>query len=133
MRRDERPAIPAPGGVHDTDALRSEVASLLAGIESRASIGTALGLLAQRFGITTDSAWLVLRTASMHANVKLREVAQVVVRAHDGDSPDESPDHPDDTVNRIAAAVPGAVARERARGRLTAVAPRVPPSPGHCT
>jgi hypothetical protein len=63
--------------VHDQDATIIE--QLRAGLESRTVIGQAQGILMERERITPEAAFAILRTASQHTNVKLREIAARVV------------------------------------------------------
>jgi len=49
-------------------------------------IGQAQGILIERERITADQAFAVLRQASQHLNIKLREVAQNLVDT--GETPD---------------------------------------------
>ena len=70
---------------HDeVTALRRQVAELHQGLESRTQIGTAVGILAGRLGIGSDRAWDVMRRVSTTMNVKVREVARVIVASHNG-------------------------------------------------
>jgi hypothetical protein len=55
------------------------VENLRGALASREVIGRAEGILIERERITTDQAFAVLRRASQHLNIKLREVAQYVV------------------------------------------------------
>jgi AmiR/NasT family two-component response regulator len=52
-------------------------------------IGQAQGILIERERITGDQAFDVLRRASQHMNIKLREVAETLVET--GESPDTGP------------------------------------------
>jgi GAF domain-containing protein len=74
---------------HAANALGS--ARLVSGLEtammSRHQIGIAQGILVATYGLTVDQAFDVLRRYSSHRNVKLRHVAEQVVRA--GGIPDE--------------------------------------------
>jgi AmiR/NasT family two-component response regulator len=63
-----------------------ESAGMRAALESRDMIGQAKGILMERENVTADQAFDVLRRASQHLNVKLREVAQRVTET--GESPD---------------------------------------------
>lgn len=58
-------------------------------LNSREIIGQAEGILMERERITADQAFDILRRASQHLNVKLREVAQNLVDT--GESPDSGP------------------------------------------
>jgi hypothetical protein len=55
------------------------VKDLQGALASREVIGQAEGILIERERITADQAFSVLRRASQHLNIKLREVAQYVV------------------------------------------------------
>ena len=55
--------------------------SLLGGLDTRATIGQAVGLLMARERCTADQAFGLLRIASQRRNVKLRDVAAGVVAA----------------------------------------------------
>lgn len=59
---------------------------LEAALSTREVIGEALGILMERERISADQAFDVLRRASQHLNVKLREIAQNLVDT--GESPD---------------------------------------------
>jgi hypothetical protein len=61
-------------------------ANLHAGLSSRETIGEALGILVERERITAQQAFDILRRASQHLNIKLREVAQNLVDT--GEDPD---------------------------------------------
>ncbi len=60
----------------------------LCGVE-RELIGQAQGILMERERITADQAFDVLRRASQHLNVKLREIATRLVES--GESPTTGP------------------------------------------
>jgi GAF domain-containing protein len=55
--------------------------SLLIGLDSRATIGQAVGLLMAQERVTAEQAFDLLRIASQRRNVKLRDVAAGVVAA----------------------------------------------------
>ena len=55
--------------------------SLLGGLDTRATIGQAVGLLMARERCTADQAFALLRTASQRRNVKLRDIAARLVTA----------------------------------------------------
>ena len=56
---------------------------------SREIIGEAMGILMERERITAPQAFDILRRASQHLNIKLREVAQNLVET--GEEPDTGP------------------------------------------
>lgn len=55
------------------------VTGLQTAVQSRHLIGVAQGILMQRYDLTLDASFEVLRRYSSHTNTKLRDVAQVVV------------------------------------------------------
>ena len=60
--------------------------NLIDALRTRELIGQAQGILMERERITGDQAFDVLRRASQHMNIKLREVAETLVET--GESPD---------------------------------------------
>jgi GAF domain-containing protein len=76
--------------LHATNAMNTAllVKGLQTAVESRHLIGVAQGILMQNYGIDMEQAFEVLRRYSSHKNIKLREVAEHVVRA--GDLPDRA-------------------------------------------
>lgn len=84
----------APNRFTDQDALRAQLyadhaalaiararseASLWQAIEARRLIGQAQGILMERFELTGDQAFAVLRRYSQDSNVKLRDVARKLI------------------------------------------------------
>ena len=55
-------------------------ANLSRAVDSHANVGQAVGIVMERFGIDADKAFSVLRRYSQDANVKLREVAENLVK-----------------------------------------------------
>ncbi|MHB1534916.1 MAG: GAF and ANTAR domain-containing protein [Acidimicrobiales bacterium] len=72
---------------HDDEQRRAD--NLQAALVTRELIGQAQGILIERERITADQAFDILRRASQHLNVKLREVAQTLVET--GERPDTGP------------------------------------------
>ena len=68
---------------HAADALTSaeELAGLRTALRSRQVIGVAQGILMQRFELSLDQAFEVLRRYSQNQNIKLRDLAEQLVRA----------------------------------------------------
>jgi GAF domain-containing protein len=66
------------------DDSRKLVNQLRDALRTRSLIGTAQGLLMHRNEIDTEQAFVALRTASQHNNIKLRDVAAQLVTAHEG-------------------------------------------------
>jgi GAF domain-containing protein len=62
---------------HEDEERRAD--NLHAALTSRETIGEAVGILMERERITPEQAFDVLRRASQHLNIKLREVASYVV------------------------------------------------------
>lgn len=58
---------------------RREIVTLRAGLERRTIIGQAIGITMTRHGLTSDDALAHLVRLSQNSNVKVRDVAQVVV------------------------------------------------------
>jgi hypothetical protein len=65
--------------MHDQDSVTVE--QLRMGLESRTVIGQAQGFLMERERITAAGVFAILRTASQHVNVKVREIAARVVES----------------------------------------------------
>jgi hypothetical protein len=72
---------------HEDDDRRE--ANLHAALATREIIGQAQGILIERERITADQAFDILRRASQHLNLKLRDVAQTLVDT--GEDPDTGP------------------------------------------
>lgn len=68
----------------------SEERDLLDALRTRDVIGQAQGILMERDRITADQAFSVLRRASQHMNIKLREVAATLVET--GEAPNTGAD-----------------------------------------
>lgn len=67
----------AAAEAHESDQIRAE--NLERALVTREMIGQATGILMQRERITADAAFEVLRRASQHHNIRLRDIAQRVV------------------------------------------------------
>ena len=72
---------------HEDEELRAD--NLHAALASREIIGEAQGILMERERITSEQAFDILRRASQHLNIKLREVAQNLVDT--GEDPNVGP------------------------------------------
>lgn len=59
------------------------VEQLRTALQTRTTVGQAQGLLMHRFGYDPDRAFSALKTASQNSNTKLRDVATLMVRAHE--------------------------------------------------
>ena len=65
--------------------------NLIIALRTRELIGQAQGILIERERITADQAFDVLRRASQHMNIKLRDVAETLIET--GETPDTGPTH----------------------------------------
>ena len=74
----------AAAEAHDDQERRAD--NLQAALVTREVIGQAQGILIERERITADQAFDILRRASQHLNIKLRDVAQTLVDT--GERPD---------------------------------------------
>ena len=74
---------------HDEETQRLD--NLQAALVSRAVIGQAQGILIERERITADQAFDILRRASQHLNIKLRDVAQALVDTGETPQPGSPP------------------------------------------
>jgi hypothetical protein len=73
------------GGAGDPDeALRLQIRNLELAMESQRLIGVAIGLVAQRAGCSIDDAWQQLVRVSQDRNVKVREIARILIDARNG-------------------------------------------------
>jgi hypothetical protein len=74
------------------EAEERHAANLRVALVTREMIGQAQGILMERERITADEAFDILRRASQHLNLKLREVAQTLIET--GERPDTGPVRP---------------------------------------
>lgn len=65
--------------MHDHQSARDMASNLEAAMESRALIDQALGVLMARHDLTADQAFTVLSEISNRTNIKLREIASMLV------------------------------------------------------
>ena len=69
-------------------ALEEEIDQLRHALVSHAAVDQAIGVLMGSAGLRSQEGWEVLETVSQHTNIKLREIAQHVLRwAEDGELP----------------------------------------------
>jgi GAF domain-containing protein len=73
-------AAVAAGNMYAYQGARSMADNLQAALESRAVIDQAKGVLMERYKLTADQAFQLLAQASMHANRKVRDIADDLVR-----------------------------------------------------
>jgi GAF domain-containing protein len=72
-------AAVAAGNLHAYQSARAMADNLQAALESRAVIDQAKGVLMERYKITPQQAFQLLAQASMHANRKVRDIAEHLV------------------------------------------------------
>jgi GAF domain-containing protein len=72
-------AAVALGNIHAYSSARELAANLQVALESRAIIDQAKGILMERHKLTAEQAFQVLAQASMRGNIKLRDVADMLV------------------------------------------------------
>jgi hypothetical protein len=77
--------------VRTHEAEERRVVNLQAALATREMIGQAQGILIERERVTPDQAFDILRRASQHLNVKLRDIAQNLVDT--GERPDTGTPH----------------------------------------
>ncbi len=70
--------------------LEEEVDQLKEAVTSHAVVDQAIGMLVALGHVTPDQGWEVLREVSQHANIKLRNVAEIIlIWGGDGDLPND--------------------------------------------
>ncbi|MGQ4384025.1 ANTAR domain-containing protein [Streptomyces sp. SAS_270] len=91
MPSDVRPAgTEPPGGpdegVSSVDAttdeifeLQEEIGQLKQAITSHAVVDQAIGMMVALGRVTPDQGWVVLQEVSQHTNVKLRDIAEMII------------------------------------------------------
>jgi hypothetical protein len=77
-------------------AAAKEISGLQTAMQNRHTIGVAQGILMQRYGISVERAFEILRRYSSTQNVKLRDIAAYVVEHH------HLPDAPVDEHDAVA-------------------------------
>jgi uncharacterized protein (DUF2384 family) len=82
-------------------ALERKNGNLMVALASQRMIGIAVGLVAQRTCCTSSEAWERLTRLSQDTNVKVRELARVMVDAVDGVTRDEDVDLLDRLSSRL--------------------------------
>ena len=100
---------PTGDGAPTLDELHEELAGLQRALETRTLIGQATGILAASLRLRTDQGWELLRIASTVSNIRLRDVARVLVDSNDG----RLRAGDGETAARVSAVLPEAVARVR--------------------
>jgi len=88
-----RPDVTDPAAIEHLQAMAAHLSALLHGMNrihhleeamrNRGTIGQAIGLLVERYGIAADQAFATLRRISQNENVKMAQVATVLVETGD--------------------------------------------------
>ncbi|WP_330341790.1 ANTAR domain-containing protein [Streptomyces sp. NBC_00557] len=91
--------------------LQAEVDQLKEAVTSHAVIDQAIGMVVAWGRVTPDQGWEVLKEVSQHTNIKLRNIAELIlVWARRGDIPPEIRAELEDALDRYGPTeVPGAV------------------------
>jgi hypothetical protein len=91
-------------------ALEAEVQQLKAAVTSHAVVDQAIGMVVALGRVTPDQGWLVLKDVSQHTNIKLRNVAELVlVWGRTGDMPADIAAELEDALDRHGPTqIPGA-------------------------
>ena len=84
------PLEAVPVDVLRDEALRDEIGQLQEAVKSQRDIGMAIGLLSARYGCSTEQAWRTILRVSQDSNIKVRNVARVLVVTHDGTADTEA-------------------------------------------
>jgi len=106
MCSDARPGGDRPSGGASGDAerileLEEEVDQLKEAVTSHAVIDQAIGMIVAFGRVTPDQGWTVLREVSQHTNVKLRNVAELIlIWGRNGELPADIRAHLEDTLDR---------------------------------
>ncbi|MFF8940541.1 ANTAR domain-containing protein [Streptomyces paradoxus] len=71
--------MPTDGGSDRIFALQEEVQQLKEAIVSHAVVDQAIGMVVALGRISPDQGWAVLKEVSQHTNIKLRNVAELIL------------------------------------------------------
>ncbi|MFJ9543343.1 ANTAR domain-containing protein [Streptomyces sp. NPDC101225] len=90
--------------------LQEEVDQLKAAVASHAVVDQAIGMVVALGRVTPDLGWLVLKDVSQHTNIKLRNVAElVIIWGRSGEMPEEIRAELEDSLDRYGPTqLPGA-------------------------
>ncbi|MFD7408322.1 MULTISPECIES: ANTAR domain-containing protein [Streptomyces] len=68
-----------PDATDQVQALQDEVAQLKEALASHAVVDQAIGMMVALGRVTPDQGWAVLKQVSQHTNIKLRNVAELIL------------------------------------------------------
>ncbi|MEV4787362.1 ANTAR domain-containing protein [Streptomyces tuirus] len=71
--------MPTDGGSDRIVALQEEVQQLKEAVASHAVVDQAIGMVVALGRISPDQGWAVLKEVSQHTNIKLRNVAELIL------------------------------------------------------
>lgn len=91
-------------------ALQEEIDQLKEAVASHAVVDQAIGMVVALARVTPDQGWEVLRDVSQHTNIKLRNVAELIlIWGRSGDIPPEIRAELEDALDRYGPTqIPGA-------------------------
>ncbi|WP_406010764.1 ANTAR domain-containing protein [Streptomyces sp. NBC_00637] len=91
-------------------ALQAEVDQLKEAVASHAVVDQAIGVVVALGRMTPDQGWTVLKEVSQHSNIRLRNVAELIlVWGRTGEMPDEIRARLEDSLDRLGPTqIPGA-------------------------
>ncbi|MFJ9821319.1 ANTAR domain-containing protein [Streptomyces sp. NPDC101151] len=97
--------------------LQAEVDQLKEAVASHAVVDQAIGMMVALGRVTPDQGWEVLKEVSQHTNIKLRNIAELIlIWGRRGDIPPEVAAELEDTLDRYGPAqVPGSATEELPR------------------
>lgn len=114
--------------VEKIEELQTEVSQLRQALVSHAVVDQAIGIVLALSGLRPEQGWEVLKTVSQHTNIKLRDVAQHVVRWPDAGS---LPAEIRRALRRALAEAQAAHGGQSLVGRYIGTRALASPSPGH--
>ncbi|MFE1342242.1 ANTAR domain-containing protein [Streptomyces sp. NPDC058733] len=90
--------------------LQEEIDQLKEAVTSHAVVDQAIGMIVAFGRVTPDQGWLVLKEVSQHTNIKLRNVAELIlIWAREGDMPQQIRAELEDALDRHGPTqIPGA-------------------------
>ncbi|MER6348148.1 ANTAR domain-containing protein [Streptomyces sp. NPDC001595] len=91
-------------------ALQEEVAQLKEAVTSHAVVDQAIGMMVALGRVTPDQGWMILKEVSQHTNIKLRNVAELIlIWGRHGEMPGEIRAELEDALDRHGPTqIPGA-------------------------
>lgn len=81
--------------------LQEEVLQLKEAVTSHAVVDQAIGMIVAMGRVTPDQGWAILREVSQHTNIKLRNIAEmIIIWGRNGELPPEIRAELEDTLDR---------------------------------